>query len=148
MKNIAVIGGHTCSRKDYQCAYELGKLIAQKEWVLICGGGAGIMEAAAKGVYEEGGITVGILPTYDSKMANPYIKVKIPTGFGYGRNIFIVRAADFVVAVSGSYGTLSEIAFSLNENKPIIGINTWKIKGLKQAKTPQEAIRKIVRWKK
>ena len=141
--NVAVIGGHKCSKKVYKIAQRLGSLIAQEGWILICGGGKGVMEAASKGAKEKGGITVGILPTFDESVANSYLDVKIPTGLGYARNFLIVRAADCLIAVDGKYGTLSEIAFALNEGKKVYGIDTWDIKGIVKVKNPQEAIKRI-----
>ena len=138
--NIAVIGGSTCSKKVYKQAQKLGELIAQEGWILICGGGGGVMEAACKGAKSQGGLTVGILPSYDGKEANEYLSVKLTTGLGYARNILVVRAADAIVALDGQYGTLSEIAFAFNDIKPVIGIDTWKIKGVSKVKTPQAAI--------
>lgn len=138
--NISVIGGSTCSKKDYKIARELGRLIAQQGWTLVCGGRTGIMEAACRGAKEASGTTVGILPSIDAKEGNKYLDVKIPTGLGFARNILVVRASDIIVAVSGKYGTLSEIAFAFNENRKVIGINTWKIKGVIQVKTPQQAV--------
>ena len=138
--NIAVVGGHKCSKKIYRIAEELGSLIAQQGWVLVCGGGSGVMEAACKGAKKQGGLTVGILPGSDEEEANKYLDVKIPTGLGYARNILVVRAAKAVIAISGEYGTLSEIAFAFNEEKPIVGIDTWKIKGVKKVKTAKEAV--------
>ncbi|UCG34619.1 MAG: TIGR00725 family protein [Candidatus Omnitrophota bacterium] len=141
--NIAVVGGYDCSKKYYKIAHALGQLIAQEGWVLVCGGRSGVMEAAAKGAKEKGGLTVGILPSFDGKDANLYIDVKIPTGLGYARNIFVVRAADIIVAVDGKYGTLSEIAFAFNEEKTVIGIDTWDIPGVIKVKTPKEVVAKI-----
>jgi len=138
--NVAVIGGSSCSQKVYKQARELGSLIAKQGWTLICGGLSGVMEAAAQGAKEAGGLTVGILPGNDSSEANPYIDVKIPTGLGYARNILVVRATDAIVALDGKHGTLSEIAFALNEEKPVIGIDSWDIKGIVKAGTPQEAL--------
>jgi len=141
--NISVIGGFSCSKKNYETAYELGKLIAQQGWILICGGGSGIMEAACKGAKEEGGLTVGILPSYDGAEANSYLDIKLPTGLGYARNVLVVRASDAIVAIDGKYGTLSEIAFAFNDTRPVVGINTWDIKGIIKVKTPKAAIAKI-----
>jgi len=141
--NVAVVGGYECSKKHYKIAQTLGELIAKEGWILVCGGRTGVMEAAAKGAKEKGGLTVGILPSFDAKDANPYIDVKIPTGLGYARNIFVVRAADIIVAVNGKYGTLSEVAFAFNEEKTVIGIDTWDIPGVIKVKTPQEAVAKI-----
>lgn len=141
--NVGVIGGSKCLKRDYRIAQKLGVLIAQEGWTLICGGRTGIMEAACRGAKEFGGTTVGILPSFDGKDANAYVDIKIPTGLGYARNVLVARAAEVIVAIAGSYGTLSEIAFSFNEEKPVIGINTWKIKGIIKVNSPQAAIERI-----
>ncbi|MCK5287636.1 MAG: TIGR00725 family protein [Candidatus Omnitrophica bacterium] len=141
--NVAVIGGSNCTKKNYNIAKELGCLIALEGWTLICGGGFGVMEAACKGAKEKGGLTVGILPSYKGEDANSYLDVQIPTGLGYARNILVVRSAEIVIAIDGKEGTLSEIAFALNEKKYVIGINTWDIKGIKKVSTVQQAIEKI-----
>ncbi len=143
--NIAVVGGHKCSKKIYRIAEEVGGLIAQQGWILICGGRTGVMEAACKGAKKQGGLTVGILPGSNGGDANKYVDVKIPTGLGYARNILVVRATDAVIAISGEYGTLSEIVFAFNEKKPIVGIDTWEIKGIKKVNSAQAAINYIKR---
>ena len=103
------------------------------------------MEAACRGAKEKGGFTVGILPGFHLREANAYLDVALPTGLGYARNILVARAADAIVAVDGKYGTLSEIAFALNENKVVVGIDTWDIPGIKKARTPEEAVRLLKR---
>jgi len=143
--NVAVIGGHKCSQKHYLIALELGKLIAQEGWILICGGRTGVMEAACQGAHQVGGITVGIMPTEDGRDANPFVKVRIPTGLGYARNFLVVRAADIVVAVDGECGTLSELAFALSEEKTVLGIDTWDIPGVVAVKSAREAADRIKR---
>ena len=146
--NIGVIGGYKPSRKAYKTAYELGRLIVREGWTLVCGGGSGVMEAACKGAWEEGGVSVGILPSSDERSANRFVSVKIPTGLGYARNILVVRASRFLIAIDGKYGTLSEIAFALNEGKKVVGINTWGIEGVVKATSPKKAIAWIRRYKK
>ncbi|MCF7869571.1 MAG: TIGR00725 family protein [Candidatus Omnitrophica bacterium] len=141
--NIAVIGGSSCSRKAYSTAEAAGKLIAKEGWTLICGGGPGVMEAACSGAKEQEGLTVGILPSYDGHEANSYLDVKIPTGLGFVRNILVVRAADYLIAIDGKYGTLSEIGFALSEGKVVVGIDTWAIKGIIKVKTAKDAIGEI-----
>ncbi len=141
--NVAVIGGHKCSKKHVKIAQELGSLIAKQGWVLICGGGPGVMEAVCKGAKLEGGLTVGILPSRDGQEANKYLDVKIPTGIGFARNIFVVRAADVIIAVGGHHGTLSEIAFALCEERKVYTIDSWDVKGAVEVKNPKEAIDKI-----
>ncbi len=141
--NIAVVGGHKCSKEIYDLACQLGRLIAKEGWVLVCGGKTGVMEAVCKGVKEAKGVSVGILPSYDPGEANRYVDIRIPTGLGYARNALVVRAAEAVIAVSGKEGTLSEIAFALSEKKPVVGIETWDIEGVVKVNTPKEAIAKI-----
>ncbi len=77
------------------------------------------MEAVSRGVAEKGGITVGILPQ-GAEDANQYISIPISTGMGIGRNIIIVRSSDVIIAIDGSYGTLSELAYSAQLNKKVI----------------------------
>ena len=139
-RKIAIIGGQVASDKDFQIAYETGKMIAEQGDILICGGRAGIMEAAAKGSYEAGGLTIGILPGIDDSDVNPYIKISLPTGVGLARNSIIACAADGAIAISGHYGTLSEIAFCKQFQTPVCSLNSWQIKGVAARKSPQEAL--------
>jgi len=85
------------------------------------------MEAACRGAREEGGHTVGILPGRGSldSPPNDYVEFPIYTGMGFARNIMVVLSGEAVIAISGSYGTLSEIAFALIHDIPIVGIDTW-----------------------
>ena len=138
--NIAVIGGHSCSKEIAKIAEEVGKGIAQMGATLICGGLSGVMEASCKGAKSAGGKTIGILPGHEKSQANPYVDIPIATGLGYMRNNLVVKNADMVIAIDGKEGTLSEIAFALQMNKPIAGIDTWSIPGVVQVKDAQEAI--------
>jgi uncharacterized protein (TIGR00725 family) len=104
----------------------LGRGIAQRDAVLICGGLTGVMEHAARGAQAAGGLTIGLLPSEDADDANAYIDVAIATGLGHGRNAILARTADGVVALGGGLGTLSEIALALRNRRPTIGIKTWR----------------------
>jgi uncharacterized protein (TIGR00725 family) len=138
---IAVIGGNRCSAKVARLAEEVGRLIAQRGACLVCGGLGGVMEAAARGAKAAGGETIGILPGFSRGEANPYIDIAIPTGLGYVRNALVVRAADAVIAINGSHGTLSEVAFSLIERKPIVSLDSWEVDpAVHKAKNPKEAV--------
>ena len=111
---------------------------------MVCGGMGGVMEGAARGCYEAGGMTVGLLPGLEKTSANPYIKIPIPTGLDEGRNLVLVRTADALISIAGGYGTLSEIALALKMNKPVIGLETWKdIGGVHYVSSPQEAIHSV-----
>jgi hypothetical protein len=137
---IGVIGAGKADDRVLRMAEDVGRAIARRRALLVCGGLGGVMEAAAKGAFSEGGVTIGILPHADPDNANPYIVVPIATGFGEGRNIIIVRTADALIAVGGEYGTLSEIAFTLKAGKPIVGLATWDVRGLVAAKDPEDAV--------
>ncbi len=103
------------------------------------------MEAASKGAREADGLTVGILPHDHKEKANDHILIPIATGLGIGRNVIIARTADAVVAIGGQYGTLSEIAFSLQLKKPVVGIKTWDIRGVIPAEDPRRAVDEVFR---
>ena len=124
---IGVIGGGECGGKALEQAYEVGRLIAERGGVLICGGLGGVMEAAAKGAFEAGGLTIGVIPGFSADDANPYIAVPIVTGLSHARNIIIVRTCEVAIAISGSFGTLSEIAFALKLEKPVVSLGSWEI---------------------
>jgi uncharacterized protein (TIGR00725 family) len=144
--HIGVIGAGDCSTETYNMAVELGYLISQSGWILICGGLGGVMEGAAKGCYKGGGLSVGILPGEEKDAANPFITLPIPTGMGEGRNLLIVKASDVVVSIAGGYGTLSEIGLALKMGKLVVGLKTWpNIDGIDYVETPQQAIDMIAR---
>lgn len=124
---ISLIGASKCGKDLYKLAYDVGREIAKRKAILICGGLGGVMDASAKGAKEVGGMTVGILPGDTRIGASKYLNVSLPTGMGEARNVLVVKAADVVIAIGGEYGTLSEIAHALKMNKPVIGLKTWDI---------------------
>jgi len=126
-KFIAVIGGNQCSPQEAQLAEEVGRELARRGAILVCGGLSGVMEAACRGASSEGGITIGILPGESRQAANPYVQIPIATGLGYARNLAVVKSAQAVIAIDGSYGTLSEISHALQSGIPVIGLNTWSL---------------------
>ncbi len=149
---IGVIGQRTCTEEAFFTAKEVGRLIAESGSVLVCGGMGGIMEAAAKGAFDAGGLTIGILPGFLREEANPYIKIAIPTGLGLARNMLVVRASDVLIAITGGYGTLSEIAFALASDKTVIGLGTWDLvkdgktsRDIRKASTPEDAVQKALK---
>jgi len=149
LKKISVIGSSSCDKSEHDAAFLIGKEIASRGAILICGGLGGVMEAAAKGAKEAAGITIGVLPGDDPKDANPFIDIPIATGLGESRNVIIAQTSDAVIAVGGALGTLSEIAFALKKNIPVIGINTWDLDpgrysgaGIFAASSPSKAVDK------
>jgi uncharacterized protein (TIGR00725 family) len=124
---IAVIGGANPTPKEAAAAEAVGRALAEGGAILICGGRGGVMEAACRGAKAAGGLTIGILPGSHRGEANPYVDIPIVTGIGVARNAVIARTAQAAVAVGGSYGTLSEIAFALAFGVPVVGLGTWEI---------------------
>jgi len=126
-KLIAVIGGSRSSTRESKLAEEVGRELAKRNAVLICGGLGGIMEAACRGASSEGGLTIGVLPGESSREANRYVQIPIVTGIGYARNVVVVKSAQAVIAIGGSYGTLTEIGHALQNGIPVIGLGTWSL---------------------
>lgn len=124
---ITVIGASSCSADEEKLAEEVGRELARRGATLICGGLEGVMQAACRGAQSEGGLTVGILPGNRREDANPYVSIPVVTGMGYSRNSIVARSGQAVIAVGGSYGTLSEIAYALQDGIPVIGLGTWSL---------------------
>ena len=124
---IGVIGDSSCSPEEAKLAETVGELIAQRSATIVCGGLGGVMEAVCRGAKSKGGLTVGILPGQDSGMANSWVDIPVVTGLGEARNVAVVKSAQAVIAIGGSYGTLSEIAYALKSSIPVIGLNTWSL---------------------
>ncbi len=124
---IAVIGGSQASKREIKTAENVGRELAKRDAILICGGLGGVMEAACRGAVSGGGITIGILPGEKRHDANQYIQIPIVTGMGYARNVAVVKSAHAVIAIGGSYGTLSEIGHAIQSGIPVIGIDTWSL---------------------
>ena len=138
---IAIIGGSEISPELAGRARQVGREVARRGAVLVCGGLGGVMAAAAQGAKEAGGISLGILPDGDRRGANPYLTYTIATNLGHARNVLIAHSADAVIAVDGSYGTVSEAAIALKLGKPTIALKvTWDLPGLQRAATPTEAV--------
>ena len=140
---IAVFGGRQISGKIYQKAYKLGCLFAEKGYLVYCGGGKGVMEAVSKGVSDSGGICVGILKGSMLDEMNDFIKVPVATNMGISRNALLAYNCDVAVAISGKYGTLSEISYALQLEKPIIGLHSWKMNEFRNVDDPNEVIKFI-----
>jgi len=148
---IAIIGGSDCTPEEARLAEEVGRELARKGAVIICGGLGGIMEAACKGASAEGGLTIGILPGGSRQMANQYVQIPIVTNLGEARNVIIVKSAGAVIAIGGGYGTLFEIGHALRNDIPVIGLNTWSLSRNGQpdnsivlAQNPADAVNKAL----
>lgn len=144
---IGVIGAGECDADTAALAEAVGRHLARRGAAVVCGGLGGVMAAACRGARSTGGLTIGILPGTRREDANPWVQVPIVTGLDQARNILVVRTAQALIAVAGSFGTLSEIAYALKLGIPVVGLNTWElakqgqpVPAIVEAGSPQEAV--------
>ncbi len=142
-KIVSVIGGRTCTPEVEQIAKNLGKKLAKVADILVSGGLCGVMEAVCSGFKAEGGLTIGIIPSYNKADANKFVDIAIPTGMGLARNVLVVKSADVVVALPGRAGTLSEIAYCIQFGIPVITLGSWDIPGVIKLNTVEEVVEKV-----
>jgi uncharacterized protein (TIGR00725 family) len=150
------MGAAEPSPGNLAAARELGRLVAERGWVLLTGGRPeGVMAAACAGAKEiPGSLTLGILPSTGGGEGRD-VDIAVFTGMGEARNMINVLSSDVVVAcgVEGP-GTVSEIALGLKAGKPVILLGASEparmlfqgIRGraqLLQAATPEQVVRVI-----
>jgi uncharacterized protein (TIGR00725 family) len=139
-KQISVVG----SGSEWEAqAEQVGRLLAERGCTVVTGGGAEVMAAAARGAKQAGGRTIGILPGEEPNAANEWIDFVVATGIGHARNLAVAVSGDAVIAVGGSWGTLSEIAFARRLGRPTVllaGGVAVEGDGFLRATTPEEAV--------
>ena len=124
---VAVVGSGTATGDLYEKARAVGRLIAERGGILVCGGLSGVMEAAARGATEAGGTAIGILPDEDRQRQNQHVTYSVATGTGQARNLAVVCSGDVVIAVGGEYGTLSEIGLARKVGRPVVVLEGWDL---------------------
>jgi len=143
---VGVIGSRECDAGTYDLAYQVGRMLAEKGFGVVCGGLGGVMEAVCKGAVEAGGLTVGILPGELPESANPFVKIRVATGMGIARNVIIVRSSAAVIAIAGGPGTLSEVAHCLQLGVPVVALNSFDVSpSIIRVNTPAAAVAEAVR---
>ena len=112
-----------------------------------------VIQADAKGPNLKNGLTLGILPTGNKADANPYIDLPIATAMSTARNLVIIRTADALIAINGSYGTMSEMAHAFDQSKPVFALHTWAMDkaGVEAnlfvpVQTPREAVDRALEY--
>ena len=138
---VAVVGSGTATGELYEKAREVGRLVAERGGMVVCGGLSGVMEAAARGAAEAGGTAIGILPDEDRRRANAYLTYSLATGTGHARNLAVVCSGDVVISVGGEYGTLSEIGLARKVGRPVVALESWDLgEHVILASSPEEAV--------
>ena len=150
---VAVCGPRYCTDEDSVNAYRVGELLAQSGAVVICGGGVGVMAAVAAGARSRNGVVVGVRPNDSRKGASDDLSVTLVTNMGEARNAVIVWSADAVIAIGGSWGTLSEVALAMRRGTVrVIAIGGWRIldaagrpvSGIRHVETPEDAVQQAM----
>lgn len=122
---IAVCAPGEATDEELLHAGAVGRLLAERGCTLVCGGLGGAMAAACRGAREAGGVTIGIIPGYDDRAANPWVEHVICTGLGQARNTLVAATGQALIAVGGGWGTLSEIALGLRLGRPVVLLGGW-----------------------
>lgn len=137
---ISVVGAGDASPEECRLAEAVGKALAEAGAVVVTGGLGGVMEAASRGCARAGGTSIGVLPGRDPEESNRWVVLPLATGMGEGRNTLVVRAGEAVVAVGGSWGTLSEIALARKMGLPVMVLADLPVDlPLPRAESPEEA---------
>jgi uncharacterized protein (TIGR00725 family) len=126
---VGIMGpGENATPDDNELAFELGKAIAEKGWLVLTGGRSfGVMDAAMKGAHEANGLTIGVLPNDNGVNASDHADIKILTGMGSARNMINVLSSHIIVVIGMAAGTASEVALALKTNKKVILLNQDEI---------------------
>ncbi len=148
---IGVIGSSVGTPEQIYLARAVGRLIAQRDAVLVCGGMTGVMQAAAQGAQEAGALTIGILPGANAAESPPneFIEIPLFTGLREARNYLIASVCEGLIAIGGGYGTLSEIALALRLGKPLVLLHSWQFQiegellSVPTADTAEEAVERL-----
>jgi len=150
-KQVSVIGSGGCGEETeaWRLAEEVGRLLAEAGVTVVCGGGGGVMEAVSRGAAGAGGRVIGVLPWVSVDDANPYCTQVVATGIGHARNLAVAASGEAAIAISGEWGTLSEIAHARNLGRTVVALRSWSVSGREQmeggpgivpAETPGEAV--------
>ncbi|MFB6080578.1 MAG: Rossmann fold nucleotide-binding protein [Haloferacaceae archaeon] len=142
---VSVVGGSTVTDAEAATAERVGELLGERGHTLVCGGLGGVMAAACRGASAAGGRTVGILPGEDPAAANPHVDVPVATGLGHARNALVVLNGAAAIAVDGGPGTLSELGVAGVFDRPVAGLGTHDVPGVRACETPAEAVAYVER---
>ncbi|MCW3840484.1 LOG family protein [Micromonospora yasonensis] len=147
---VAVCGPADATPAELAHARRVGELLAGQGATVLCGGGGGVMAAVAAGARARGGLVIGVRPDDGTEPGPAELSAYLVTNMGQARNAILVWSADAVIAIGGSWGTLSEVALGLRRGGiPVVVLGGWRIvdadgrpvPGPVHVDTPEEAVR-------
>ncbi|WP_041389008.1 TIGR00725 family protein [Polaromonas sp. JS666] len=144
---VGIIGPGDGGTRECEAAYRIASLLGRAGMAVVSGGRGGVMEAASRGAFEAGGVTIGILPEEDTRCANRYLSVAIPTGIGEMRNALIARSSICLVAIGGGMGTISEMALGLKWEKTVFSLyEDIQLPGVQTARDIDQLLEWVAAW--
>ncbi len=147
MQPVGIIGPGNGGEVECLAAYQVAHALARAGMAIVCGGRGGVMEAAAQGARDAGGIVIGILPEDDVSAANKYLTIALATGMGEMRNALIARSSICLVAIGGGMGTISEMALGLKWGKAVFALYPdIALPGIKTAQSVEQLIEWTAGW--
>ncbi|SCL33467.1 hypothetical protein GA0070624_4744 [Micromonospora rhizosphaerae] len=147
---VAVCGPADARQAELADARRVGELLAERGATVLCGGGGGVMAAVAAGARSRDGLVIGVRPDDGHDPGPADLSASVVTNMGQARNAILVWSADAVIAVGGSWGTLSEVALAMRRGGiPVVVLRGWRIHdatdvpvaGLRHVDTPEAAVR-------
>lgn len=144
---VAIIGPREATEQQVEAAHAVAYALARCGVVLVCGGKIGVMQGAARGAHDAGGICIGLLPEEEARHGNPYLTVALPTGMGLSRNALVVRSAVCAIAIGGGLGTMSEMALALQWKLPVFAtLGAPTVPGASYFEGPEAALEAAAQW--
>lgn len=144
---VALIGPGDGGERECAAAEAVAAHLARAGMAVLCGGRGGVMEAASRGAARAGGLVIGFLPEEDTRSANAWLTVALPTGMGEMRNALIARSCVCLVAIGGGMGTLSEMALGLKGGKPVFTLyEDIQLPGAQATGSADELAARVAQW--
>lgn len=149
-KNICAVVGCKESSKRFtpevqKQAHSIGLMAAGLGFTVLTGGLSGVMSMAAEGASSLQGETLGILPGTEKSDANSFVQQVLPSGIGIARNYSIALACDMMVALDGGRGTMEEMCFALDFEKPVFSWGSWNLDEAKPIQTEDQLFEHMIK---
>ncbi|MCD4825963.1 MAG: TIGR00730 family Rossman fold protein [Phycisphaerae bacterium] len=113
---VSIFGSARTPKSDpyYTKARNLARMLAERGFAIISGGGGGIMEAANRGAFDVRGNSVGLnISLPEEQMSNPYANIQLDFRYFFARLVMFVKYSNAFVCMPGGFGTLHEFFNSM-----------------------------------
>lgn len=136
-KKIVVFAGNECIKEReeyyYSLAYKTGRLLAKNKFIVVTGGGPGLMNEVMRGAFENGGETIGIRLIVPGRKHSQYVTESLIFDDLNKRQTELLNIADGFISLPGGVGTFYEIfavlalkrKHELDNNKPMILVDEY-----------------------